>query len=166
MNSTPYKIASIGSGYLSIMPKPVSGEFVDEEFEGLAKSGITLVVSLLERPEAYQLGLSNESEICRKWDIEFINYPIEDRKIPTEPRNFASFIRDIHDKISKGSSAVVHCRSGIGRAGLVAVCVLMHENYTPAEALVAVSKARGVEVPDTEEQYIWCTENYSKLVGI
>jgi len=93
MYSRPYIIRSIGSGSLSIMPKPVSGEFVDDEFKGLAINGITLMVSLLERSEAYQLGLAQESELCKKFNMKFINYPIEDRNIPTQLGSFDKFIR-------------------------------------------------------------------------
>jgi len=166
MYSRPYIIRSIGSGSLSIMPKPVSGEFVDDEFKGLAINGITLMVSLLERSEAYQLGLAQESELCKKFNMKFINYPIEDRNIPTQLGSFDKFIRKVHGEISGGAHAAIHCRSGIGRSGLVSACILMHENYLPVEAFAAVSDARGVSVPDTDEQYRLCVETYVNYVGI
>ena len=166
MNSHPFKIKSIGSGSLSIMAKPVSGDFIDDEFKGLSINGVTLLVSLLERSEAYQLGLAQEFELCEKWNMDFMNYPIEDRNIPSQLSSYDRFIRVVYGKISGGAHAAVHCRSGIGRAGLVSACILMHENCLPIDAFAAVSDARGVSVPDTEEQYHFCTETYVNYVGI
>ncbi|WP_165838550.1 hypothetical protein [Pokkaliibacter plantistimulans] len=52
MNSIPYFVAALGLGQLYVMAKPVAGEWVDEEFASIARSGISLMVSLLEWHEA------------------------------------------------------------------------------------------------------------------
>ena len=35
-----YRVKEIGSGFLAIMAKPVSGEFIEDEFQGIAREGI------------------------------------------------------------------------------------------------------------------------------
>lgn len=40
MLPTVYKVTEIGSAILSVMAKPVSGEWIDEEFSGLKRLGI------------------------------------------------------------------------------------------------------------------------------
>ncbi len=52
-----YQVELIGSGILSIMAKPVSGEWIEDEFSGIANEGIDQIVSLLESHEAYEIGL-------------------------------------------------------------------------------------------------------------
>ncbi len=39
----------------------------------------------------------------------------------------------------------------------------MHAAFEPAEAFEQISKVRGVEVPDTEEQYRWIVENAREI---
>ena len=42
MNTIPYKVAKIGGGKLFIMPKPIAGEYVGEEFQSLSQQVINL----------------------------------------------------------------------------------------------------------------------------
>ena len=44
------------------MAKPVVGEWIEDEFAGIAKAGIRQVVSLLEPMEARALGLRDEDK--------------------------------------------------------------------------------------------------------
>lgn len=62
-----------------------------------------------------------------------------------------SLCRDIHD----GEHAVIHCRAGIGRTGIIASAVLIQSGYSPGAAMHLVPFARGMLVPDTQEQDDW-----------
>jgi len=42
-----YQIEVIGKGFLAVMAKPVSGEWIGEEFLGIANEGIEQIVSLV-----------------------------------------------------------------------------------------------------------------------
>ncbi|TXH69619.1 MAG: hypothetical protein E6Q83_09380 [Thiothrix sp.] len=50
---------------------------------------------------------------------------------------------------------MIHCRAGIGRTSLIAGAVLILLGLKPEAALKHLSQARGVQVPDTEEQAQW-----------
>jgi len=163
MGPTIYEIERIGSGFLAVMAKPVVGEWVDEEFAGIAAFGIRQVVSLLEQPEAFEVGLDNERELCERHGMRFVTNPIPDRGLPRSVTDFASFTKDLYHEIVGGESAVVHCRAGIGRTGLVAAGVLLHAAFEPEEAFAHVSKSRGVDVPDTDEQRDWLCNNYAEI---
>ena len=52
-----YQVELIGSGSLSVMAKPVSGEWIEDEFSGIAQFGINRIVSLLEEHESYEVAL-------------------------------------------------------------------------------------------------------------
>jgi protein-tyrosine phosphatase len=52
-------------------------------------------------------------------------------------------------------NVLVHCRQGVGRTGLIAVCLLMKKGMSPGAAVEQVSVARGVAVPETDEQREW-----------
>ena len=59
MLPTTYKVIEIEKGTLSVMAKPVPGEWI-EEFSGLKRLGIDKIVSLLESFEQYDVGLEKE----------------------------------------------------------------------------------------------------------
>lgn len=159
-----YIVELIGSGFLAVMAKPVAGEWIEEEFQGIANEGIKQIVSLLEAHESYEVGLSREQDYAQNYEMEFVSYPIPDRGLPTSVKQFSEFTRKLYHDIAGGKSTVIHCRAGIGRTGLVAAGVLLHCGFEPDDAFKHISKKRGVQVPDTEEQYNWVASNHGLVV--
>ena len=141
------------------MGRPVAGDYADEEFGALAAAGFSHVVSLLEIGEAFELGLSEEEIHCSQAGMTFENYPIPDRGLPASPAEFGTLSASIHQRTAEGEAVAVHCRAGIGRSGLLAAAVLLHQGHSVEEAIGAVSHARGVEVPDTPEQAQWLADH-------
>ncbi len=72
-----------------------------------------------------------------------------------ERRPHSLLIDKLHSKCEQGASLVIHCRAGIGRAGLLAAAILTQEGCSPAQAVSLVSHCRGCAVPDTSEQEAW-----------
>ena len=161
-----YVVERIGSGFLAIMARPVPGEWIDEQFAGLAALGINRVVSLLELSEAHQLGLGDEEDLCRKHGIEFLSFPTSDRGVPSSVQDFRACTHMLYETTGSGNNTVVHCRAGIGRAALMAAGVLLHAGFEPEHAFRHISKARGVEVPDTDEQRGWLLANRREILGL
>ncbi len=159
-----YKVERIGSGFLAIMAKPVAGEWIDDEFSGIAEQDIKQVVSLLEPHEIYDLGLIEEKNLCKKYGMEFYHYPIPDRGIPNSVVDYAIITKNLYYEMAGGKNTVIHCRAGIGRIGIVAAGVLIHCAFEPYEAFQHLSKSRGMTVPDTEEQRDWVISNYEAIV--
>lgn len=160
-----YRVAQFGSGFLAVMAKPTAGDWVDEEFSGLAEADIGCVVSLLECAEAREVGLASEQAHCGAHGMEFVSYPIPDRGLPHSVPHFADFTRGLYAAVFKGRNTVVHCRAGIGRTGVVAAGILLHAAVTPKDAFDRVSAARGMQVPDTDEQYRWLEENAGSIIA-
>jgi len=154
MLPTIYKVTEIESGILFVMAKPVSGEWIDDEFSGLKRLGIDKVVSLLEKFEEFEVGLESEEELCLKHGMEFSSFPIPDRGLPNT-KLADQFVNDLLTDIRAGKHIAIHCRAGIGRTGIIAGGVLVKSGITAKEALSLISSARGVQVPDTEEQEAW-----------
>lgn len=154
MLPTTYKVIAIEKGILSVMAKPVPGEWIEDEFIGLKRLGIDKVVCLLEAFEQNELGLAAEEDLCLKNGIEYVSFPIPDRGLPdTSQAN--TLIQNLHQEICSGKHVVIHCRAGIGRTGIIAGGVLVKFGLSAGEAFSLISKARGVQVPDTEEQESW-----------
>ena len=160
-----YKIKEIGRGSLSAMAKPRSGEWVNEEFQGIAESGISKVISLLEVSEARDLDLNQERQLSESNGMDFAQFPIPDRGVPTSLDEYCKFIKRQYFEITNGANGVVHCRAGIGRTGMVTVSILLHSGYDSLEAFELVSEKRGIVVPDTQQQIDWVCDNYKKIIG-
>ena len=163
MSPDIYRVELIGSGSLSVMAKPISGEWIEEEFSSIAKWGINRIVSLLEQHESIELGLDTEKELSEKNGMEYVSYPIPDRGLPSSPNDYLSFTKRLYHEAAGGLDTVIHCRAGIGRTGLIAAGVLLHCGFGPEEAFKLISEKRGVSVPDTQEQIKWVVKSYESM---
>lgn len=143
---------------LAIMPRPRSGEWLGSEIEGFARAGLNVVVSLLVRAEEHELGLVDEGRLCRSHGLDFLSLPIEDRSVPSSVHQFGVVVRHLTVNLRNGSGVGIHGRMGIGRASLVAACVMIEMGMPAAEVFAHLSRARGMTVPDTEEQIEWVME--------
>lgn len=142
---------------LGIMARPRGGDWLDDEIASLKKQNVNHLISLLESIEIDELGLKQEKNICAKYGIDFSNFPIEDRSLPDNATKIDVFISLLSSKIELGSSVVIHCRMGIGRSSIIAGSIMLklvgHRNAE--DILNRISQARGLKVPDTEEQITW-----------
>ena len=149
-----FNVVPIGAGQLSVMAKPASGERIEEEFAGLKELGIDHVVSLLERPEQIDVGLADEAKLCERNGMRYTSFQIVDRDVPQQA-DARPFVAGLYQDISNGEHVVIHCRVGIGRTGIIASAILIHAGHSSGEAIHMVSFARGMMVPDTQEQVEW-----------
>ncbi|QFT54214.1 dual specificity protein phosphatase family protein [Microbulbifer sp. THAF38] len=154
MLPTTYKVKDIESGTLTVMAKPASGEWIEDEFIGFARLGINKIVCLLETFEQQEVGLACEEQLCIKNSIEFVSFPIPDRGLPNTQQAI-ELAEHLLQEIRSGKHIAIHCRAGIGRTGIIAGAILVKSGLNAEESLALISSARGVQVPDTEEQEAW-----------
>jgi protein-tyrosine phosphatase len=86
--------------------------------------------------------------------IKFVSYPIPDRGVP-DIRHAKELADSIAGGIVDGRSIAIHCRAGIGRSSLIAASALICLGIEAGAALALIKEARGVSVPDTDEQRDW-----------
>lgn len=151
-------------GRLAIMPRPRGGDWLEEEIQAWRRSGLNVVVSLLTPDESADLNLVDEANLCRANDIEFISFPIFDRSVPSSMQAFSNLITALAGQLAVKKNIAVHCRQGIGRAALVAVCLLIVSGGEQGAAIAKVGSARGCSVPETPDQRRWITD-YAKAVA-
>jgi len=150
-----YWIKDFKAGDLAIMPRPRAGDWLEDEIKGLRYEGVDILVSLLTVNEIYELGLKEENEICHTNSIEFISFPIPDRKVPSSVTRTIQLSQSLLTQIISGKKVAIHCRAGIGRSALMVTCILVCAGISPFMAYGMVAKSRGLAVPDTEEQKLW-----------
>ncbi len=137
------------------MPRPRGGLGLDAEVRSLRDAKATALVSLLTDAEVAELELQEEANSCRRHGIRFLSLPIKDRQVPTLDLGVVTILTELADELKAGGNVVVHCRRGIGRAALMAVCILLLLGLEEQQAWAVVEEARRCPVPDKEEQRAW-----------
>ena len=150
-----YWVSTAPPARLAMMPRPRSGDWLEDEISGWARAGIGIVVSLLEAHEVRELALSSEATLCGTHGIEFVSFPIPDRGTPKSVQELEVLAGTLASRLQGGTAVAVHCRAGIGRSGLVAACVLLKLGVPFPEVFPKLTAARGVSVPDTSVQEDW-----------
>jgi protein-tyrosine phosphatase len=164
MRTKLYWIEGPWRGRLAIMPRPRGGDWLEDEIQSWRRSGVDMVVSLLTVEEQTELNLRDEESLCRANSIEFVSFPIVDRSVPSSAEAFLEHLIKLAEQLANGQNIAVHCRQGIGRAALVAICLLTVSGMEPAAAIERVSAARGCVVPETPEQLQWITDFAKSVV--
>jgi protein-tyrosine phosphatase len=142
-------------GRIAISARPRADDWLETDVGEWKASGLDTVVSLLEREEVSELGLQREAELCQASGIEFVSFPIADRGVPEAERDVWPIASSIARGIADGRSIMIHCRAGIGRSSLIAACALICSGIEASDALARIKNARGLTVPDTDEQRDW-----------
>jgi protein-tyrosine phosphatase len=116
---------------------------------------VDCVISLLDQAAVRELGLEEEALLCAREGMAYLSFPITDRGTPASAHKLDLLLTDVATQLRSGRAVIVHGRAGIGRSGIIAAC-LLHRIGVPAnEVFACLSAARGVVVPDTDEQIAW-----------
>jgi len=152
MPSELYWIDAGAPPKLAIMARPRAGDWLEDEIAHWKRSGVGVVVSLLEREEIDDLGLDMEASLCKENGIEYMSFPIADRGVPSDTDAAMLFAADV---VNRQKPIAIHCRAGIGRSSLMAAAVLIHSGFSAEAALSAIGEARRLPIPDTDAQRAW-----------
>lgn len=151
-------VQAIEPARLALSARPRGGDELPDEILSWRAAGIDKVVSFLESREARELGLALELDACAQAGVAFLSFPVPDRGVPSSRREVLALARGLTQDLQSGAGIALHCRAGIGRTGLIAGCVLHLLGVPSSRIFTTLSLARGVSVPDTEEQVAWVAE--------
>ena len=147
-----YTVARELPGTLSTMAAP-QGD-LDVVLPTLRGYGVDTLVSLLPPEQASMLFLTDEPNAAYRAGLEFRSLPVPDFGVP-DYAEFAGPLRELSDELTAGRHVAVHCWGGVGRSSLVAAALLVLRGSTAEAAWHRVAYARGVPVPETDEQRDW-----------
>ena len=127
---------------------------LEKDFEKLKNAGITCIVNLLNKYEMRAHGVDLDKYLARagKLGIEVILYDIVEMDAPQHIQSEfdKKLIQPVVKKIKNKEKVMVHCRAGVGRAGLVVSCLLLNLRlYSKHEEVIAY--LRTVRHPNTVE---------------
>ena len=153
-------------GRLAIMPRPRGGDWLEEEVRAWRLAGIDVIVSLLTPDEVAHFDLAQERTFAETQGIQFLSFPIVDRSVPASKEAVADLVVELAKRLAEGENIAIHCRQGVGRAALIAICLLIQTGLDPEAAIQQVSAARGCPVPETLEQKRWVTDYANTSIAV
>ena len=163
MRNELYWVNGQWPGKLAVGPRPRGGDWLEDDIANWKRARVNTVLSLLMPDEEQHFDLRDEAGEVRRQGMGFTSFPIPDRQVPKSEAKLAEVLESVSRDLSSGKNVLIHCRQGIGRSGLVAACLLVKNGTSPGAAVESVTTARGISVPETEEQRDWI-DHYSAAV--
>lgn len=121
------------------------------DLDAIAAWGAKLVLTLVEPAELAALKVPQLGHEIHRRGIAWHHLPIADYSIPTQDfeQQWAEQGREIREILRNGNDVLVHCKGGLGRAGMIAARLLAELGMNPDEAIHAVRRVRkgAIETP-------------------
>ena len=123
-----------------IKDRALFGSYPDEDrFQQLLSNGVKYFVDLTTITEQQGLYSYKNNE-----NIQYINFPIIDKKYPTNIVSYVKFIINISNiirQLRNSDKIYIHCKGGHGRSGVVVASLLCYVyNIEPDNALEKTTK--------------------------
>lgn len=126
------------------------------DLDAIMEWGAQSLVTLIESHEFDLLGIPTLGEEAVRRGLDWLHLPIRDVSIPgpefevTWPAHRAK----LRKRLAAAGSLVIHCRGGLGRAGMVAARLLVESGVEAEAAIVSVRLVRPGAI-ETRPQEEW-----------
>jgi ADP-ribosyl-[dinitrogen reductase] hydrolase len=122
------------------------------------------VVTLVEDHEIKALKIKDIGHEVRRRFMEWHHWPIADVSVPAAFFDLMWYGRStsLRRLLGGGSRILIHCKGGLGRAGMVAARLLADFGETPDAAIAKVRAARPGAI-ETPEQKAWVAQSRPRL---
>lgn len=134
---------------------------LDLDLKTIKKSGVNVVICLLEWGEMSMLNILDYPMKSQRYGLLFNHFPIRDMSIP-EIDELNALIPLIVEQLARGLNILIHCRAGLGRAGTIIACCLIHFGYDAQGAIEAIRTKRPGSIQTKEQENI-VAQYYHKL---
>jgi predicted protein tyrosine phosphatase len=112
------------------------------------------VVTLIEPHEFKLLEIPGLGDEIRRRGLQWLHLPIRDVSVPDArfEKAWPEHSATLRANLRAGDNVLVHCRGGLGRAGMIAARLLVEEGVEPEVAMATVRAARpgAIETPAQE----------------
>lgn len=130
---------------------------LEMDLDAIQQWGAAMVITLVDARELQQLGVPALGDCVHSRGLRWHHRPIADLQAPDEEFMAAwpALSAEARRVMAGGQRVLVHCRGGLGRAGLVAACLLVDAGMTPAQAIAALRQVRpGAIETRAQEQHV------------
>lgn len=128
-------------------PGAVTGAWARDlglDLDAIAAWGARLVLTLVEPAELIALRVPQLGHEVRRRGLLWRHLPIADFNVPCQEfeREWGRQGQEIRGLLRDGGDVVVHCKGGLGRAGMIAARLLVELGMDPEQAIRDVRHAR------------------------
>jgi protein-tyrosine phosphatase len=125
------------------------------DLDAIVAWGAKALVTLIEPHEFDLLGIPRLGDEARRRGLDWLHLPIRDVSTPgcAFEAAWPDHSANLRKRLAAGESVVVHCRGGLGRAGMIAARLLAESGVDPDAAMARVRAVRpgAIETPAQEE---------------
>ena len=125
------------------------------DLDAIAAWGARLVLTLVEPAELVALKVPNLGQEVERRGMSWRHLPIVDYSVPDAAFEDAWLVEgaEMRALLRNGRDMVVHCKGGLGRAGMIAGRLLVELGMPPDDAIRMVRRARqgAIETPSQLE---------------
>lgn len=121
------------------------------DLDAVSAWGAKLVLTLMEPEELKLFKVPELGEAIQRRGIEWRHLPIADYSVPGADfeQQWSTQGDEIRTLLRSGEDILVHCKGGLGRAGMIAARLLAELGLDPDDAIRRVRRARkgAIETP-------------------
>jgi protein-tyrosine phosphatase len=130
---------------------------LDSDLETIQRWGAQVVLTLIEDFELNALKVAGRGEKVRRRGMRWLHMPIVDVSVPSQSfeKQWCEELPQLLSTLNGGGKTLVHCKGGLGRAGMVAAFLLIESGEHREVAIRKVRHARpgAIETP-AQERYV------------
>lgn len=117
---------------------------LDVDLDAIFDWGAVAVVTLTEAHELQALGVAGLGAEVRARHMDWLHLPIVDVSVPDAgfERHWGEAGEGLRARLRAGFDILVHCKGGLGRAGLTAARLMVELGVPAAEAVATVRQVR------------------------
>src|SRR3954465_5616293 len=124
-------------------PGAISGSWhrdLATDLDAVAAWNAAAVLTLVEPHELEALDIADIGQQVHQRHMEWHHWPIADVSVPSAwfEKTWKNEVSSIACILQGGSNVLVHCKGGLGRAGMIAARILVQLGTDPMNAIAAV----------------------------
>jgi len=119
-------------------------ESLNDDLLTIRNWGAVALVTLLDGSELNTLGVKELSNKAVSHNLVWLHLPIRNLSVPDTKfdEQWVWAGPRLNQWLREGQRIVIHCKEGVGRAGIVAVRLMIELGMLPGQAIKAVQRAR------------------------
>ena len=130
---------------------------LESDLEAIYTWGAGTILTLVTQAELKALEVETLGDRARAFGMRWLHLPILDVSVPTPAweERWAIDGPSVHAELDRGGKVLVHCKGGLGRAGLVAARILIERGLEASTAIERVREVRpGAIETAAQEAYL------------
>jgi ADP-ribosyl-[dinitrogen reductase] hydrolase len=127
---------------------------LDADLAVIRDWGADVVVTLVEAEELELLAVTGLEAAVARHGMQWLHLPIRDVSVPDAAfeQQWQATGAKLRATLRRGGRLLVHCRGGLGRAGMISARILVEFGMPAAAAIAAIRRARSPSAIETIEQ--------------